>query len=66
MSDHAETVRNYYRRQGAETERQRIIRYLLSRNVIRPSMIHPGQYVGMDAWGNTGPGIDLIMESENQ
>lgn len=28
MSDHAENVRNYYRRQGAQSEQERIIKLL--------------------------------------
>lgn len=64
MSDHAEAVRNFYRRQGAEAERNRLTNYLLSKSIIRPSMIHPGQFVGMNAWGDAGPGIDLILDSE--
>jgi len=53
---------------GVQQERQRIIHYLLEKNVIRESMIQAYSeavhYVGLD--NETGEGVDLSFEKSSQ
>jgi hypothetical protein len=60
----SEQVRDHYREQGAQTERQRLIEHLLAKDVIRKDAL--GYWVAMDTHGKECVYLDQLEPKENK